>query len=55
MSRYLRYRDFENEKPPAAPPNETKEQRISRVLRTMPAAIFNNPELRLRALAKAAK
>lgn len=53
MSRYLRYRDFEKEKPPADPPGETKEQRIKRVLASMPSAIFNNPELRMRALKRA--
>lgn len=51
---YLRYRDFGSEKPPAGPLGETREDRIARVLRDMPAAIFDNPELRILALKKAA-
>lgn len=54
MSHYLRYRNFATEQKPKAPEAETKEQRIARVLRTMPASMFNNPELRMKALKKAA-
>lgn len=51
---HLRYRDFASEKPPAPLPGETREERIAQVLRNMPAAIFNNPQLRIMALRKAA-
>jgi hypothetical protein len=52
---YLRYRDYDSETPPQAPPNETKEERIKRVLRDMPASICHNRELLFKALKKAAQ
>lgn len=38
----------------ANPENETPEQRIARVLRTMPKHVFDNPTLRIAALKRAA-
>jgi hypothetical protein len=53
---YLRYRDYEAEpKRVKVKVYETKEQRIARVLRDMPESMFKNPELRLKALKKAAQ
>lgn len=52
--RHYKYRDYEKEKPPLPPEKETAVERIQRILDSMPTPIFNNPELRLKALRKAA-
>jgi hypothetical protein len=51
--RHYAYRDYKEEKPPAPPEQEDRVEKIKRVLRDMPEAIFNNPELRLKALRRA--
>jgi hypothetical protein len=51
--RHYQYRDYNNEKPPKDPEWETKEERVKRILDSMPESIFNNPELRLKALRRA--
>jgi hypothetical protein len=51
--RHPEYRAYDKEQPPSPPEHESKVEKVKRILEGMPEAIFNNPELRLKALRRA--
>jgi hypothetical protein len=53
--RHYAYRNYHEETPPQPPSNETKEARLKRILRDMPASICHNRELLFKALKKSAQ